>query len=102
MTLILKLDLGMVKVYLHTKIEVSRARGSKVIAWTDRNTDRQTDRQTDKTENITYPHTRVVKIQGQERFLQEITCRTVTEFKSVEFIFAENIQALIVWIFAYV
>ena len=46
MTLILKLDLDMVKMYLHTKTEVTMSRGLKVIAWTDRNTDRQTDRQT--------------------------------------------------------
>ena len=32
MTLILKLDLDMVKMYLYTKIEVSMSRGSKVIA----------------------------------------------------------------------
>ena len=32
MTLILKLDLDMVKMYLHTKNEVSMLRGSKVIA----------------------------------------------------------------------
>ena len=32
MTLILKLDLGMVKMYLHTKNEVSMLRGLKVIA----------------------------------------------------------------------
>ena len=62
MTLILKLDLDMVKMYLHTKNEVSLLRGPKVIAWTDRNTDTQTDTQTDMTENITYPHTRVVMI----------------------------------------
>ena len=61
MTLILKLGLDMVKMYLHTKNEVSMLSGSKVIAWTDRNTDRQTDRQTDMTKNITYPHMRVVK-----------------------------------------
>ena len=62
MTLILKIDLDMVKMYLHTKNEVSMSRGSKVIAYTDRNTDRQThrqtdtqtDTQTDMTENITY------------------------------------------------
>ena len=60
MTLILKLGLDMVKMYLHTKNEVSMSRGSKIIAWTDRNTDRQRDRQTDMTENITYPHTQVV------------------------------------------
>ena len=50
------------------------SRGSKVIARTDRNTDRHTDThtqthththtdtQTHMTENITYPHTRVVTI----------------------------------------
>ena len=72
----LKFALDMVKMYLHTKNEVSMSRGSKVTYKTDRNTDRQTDRQTDRhthtqthththtdmTENITYPHTRVVKI----------------------------------------
>ena len=70
MTLILNLDLDMVKMYLYTKNEVSMWRGSKVIAWTDIHTeswtegwtDRQTNGQTDMTENITYPHTRVVKI----------------------------------------
>ena len=66
MTLILKLDLDMIEMYLHTKNEVSMSSGSKVIAWTDRHTDRhtdtQTDRQTDVTENITYPRTRVVII----------------------------------------
>ena len=80
MTLILKFDLDIVKMYLHTKNEVSMLRGSKVIAWIDRNTDtqtqrqtdrqtdtqtdRQTHRQTDMTENITYPHTQVVTIYG--------------------------------------
>ena len=43
MTLILNLDLDMVKMYLHTKNEVSMSSGSKVIAGTDRNTDTQTD-----------------------------------------------------------
>ena len=46
------------------------SKGSKVKDRTDRNTDRQrqtdtqthTHTQTDMTENITYPHTRVVKI----------------------------------------
>ena len=58
MTFILTFDLDMFKMYLHAKIEVSMSSGSKVIAWTDRNTDTQTD----MTENITYPHTRVVKM----------------------------------------
>ena len=47
MTLILKLDLDMVKMYLYTKNEVFMLRGSKVIAQTDINTERQTDRHTD-------------------------------------------------------
>ena len=48
----------MVKVYLHTKNEVSMSMGSKVIAWTDGNTDRQTDRQTDgQTDTQTDPQT---------------------------------------------
>ena len=60
MTLILKLDLDMIKIYLHTKNEVSM---SSISRNTDRHThtNRHTDRQTDMTENITYPHTRVVK-----------------------------------------
>ena len=66
MTLILKLDLDNVKRYVCTKNEASTLNGSKVIAWTDRHTDgqthRQMDRQTDSSENITYPHTRMVKI----------------------------------------
>ena len=52
MTLVLKLDLDMVKMYLHTKNKVPSYSGSKVIAWTDR--------QTDSSEIITYPHTRMV------------------------------------------
>ena len=54
MTLILKLDLDMVRMYLHTKNEVSMSSGSKVIVCTGGHTDRHTDRQTDTTENITY------------------------------------------------
>ena len=60
MILILKLDLDMVKLYLHTKNKVYMSRDSKVIARTDRNTDtqthRQTHRHTDMTETITYPN----------------------------------------------
>ena len=58
MTLILKLDLDMVKMYLHAKNEVSMLWASKVIASTDRNTDRQTDIQTDtQTETQTHRQT---------------------------------------------
>ena len=56
MTLILKLNLDMVRMYLHTKNEVSVSSSSKVIVCTDGHTDRQTD----MTENMTYPHMRVV------------------------------------------
>ena len=38
MTLIFKLDLDMVKMYLHAENEVPSYSGSKVIAWTDRQT----------------------------------------------------------------
>ena len=42
-TLILKLDLDMIKIFHHTKYEVSMSRHSKVIAQqTDTHTDRQT------------------------------------------------------------
>ena len=63
MTLILKFDLDMVKMYHHTKNEVSMSRHSKVIAQTDTQTDTHTDRHTHRQyENITFPHTWVVKI----------------------------------------
>ena len=39
MTLILKLDLDMVKMYHHTKNEVSMSTASKLTAQTDRQTD---------------------------------------------------------------
>ena len=53
MTLILKFDLDMVKMFLYTKYEVTSYSSSKVIAWTDT----QIDTQTDLCEIITYPHT---------------------------------------------
>ena len=56
MTLILKLDVDMVKMYLYAEDEVSSYSRLKVIAWTDTQTDTQTDRQTDLSEIITYPH----------------------------------------------
>ena len=60
MTLILKLDLDIVQMYLYTKNEVSIWSSSKVLAWTDIHIDRQMDRQTDMIENITNPDLRVV------------------------------------------
>ena len=65
MTLILKLDLDMVKMYLHTKNEVSMSRVQK--SWLEQ-TETQTDRHTDMTKNITYPHTRVVISSSLYRF----------------------------------
>ena len=45
MTLVLKLDLDMVKIYHHAKNKISMSRYSKVIARMDRQTDTKTDRQ---------------------------------------------------------
>ena len=42
MTLILKLDLDIVKMYVCTKNEAPTFNGSKVLAWTDRHTERHT------------------------------------------------------------
>ena len=70
MTSILKLGLDMIKMYLHTKNEVSMSRKNYSLnRQTDRQTDRQIDRQTDMTENITYPYTQVVI---REIFLKKI------------------------------
>ena len=57
MTLILKLDLDMVKMYLYIKNEVPSISHSKLQP---EQTHGQTDRHTDPTEIITYPHTRMV------------------------------------------
>ena len=56
MTLVLKLDLDVVKMSHHTKNEVSRSTHSKVIACTDTQTHRHTDRQT-HTHTHTHTHT---------------------------------------------
>ena len=55
MTLILKLDLHMVKMYHHTKHEVSMSRHSKVIPQTQTHT--ETDTQTDSIKTLP-SHTR--------------------------------------------
>ena len=59
MTLILKLDLDIVKMYVCTKSEAPTFNGSKI-------TDSYT--QTDSTEIITYPHTRMVKTSHHNDF----------------------------------
>ena len=48
MTLILKLDLDIVKRDVCTKNEASTFNSSKIITWTDRYTDRQIDGQKDR------------------------------------------------------
>ena len=55
MTLILELDLDIIKMYHHTKNEVSMSRHPKVIARTDTQIDTHT-----QYENITFPHTQAV------------------------------------------
>ena len=64
MTLLLKLDLDMVKMYHHTKNEVSMSKHSKVIACTDRQTHRQYG-------NIPFPRTRAVTMEYDEKFMQK-------------------------------
>ena len=61
MTLILKFDLDIVKMYHHTKNEVSMSTHSKVIARTDTPTDTHTQTHTDMTKTLPLPHTREVK-----------------------------------------
>ena len=56
MTLLLKFDLDIVKIYMCTKNEFPTFNGSKVITWTDT----QTDTKTDSTEIITYLHMQMV------------------------------------------
>ena len=58
MTSIYELELAIVKMYLHTKNELSGSRLSKVRAL---QTHRQTHTQSDATENITTSHPRVLK-----------------------------------------
>ena len=65
MTLVLKPDLDIIKMYVCTKNEVSTFNSSKVIIWTDTQTDGQTDGQTDRQTdrldwNYYLPHTRMV------------------------------------------
>ena len=52
MTLVLKLDLDMARMYPHTKNEVSMSRHSKVIARTDTQTHTQTQRHTDSMKTL--------------------------------------------------
>ena len=58
MTLILKHDLDIVKMYVGTENKVPSFGSSEVIAWTDT--------QTDSTEIIAYPHERMVTISSHK------------------------------------
>ena len=76
MTLFLKLDLDMIKMYYHAKIEVSMSRHSKVIVQMDR-----------QYENITFPHMRVVKIEK----LAKLISITNLSFSSVPYLIREPV-----------
>ena len=52
MTLVVKLDLDIIKIYMCTKNEVPTFSSSKVIIWTDSQTARQTDIWTDRQTHI--------------------------------------------------
>ena len=68
MTLILKLNPDMVKIYQYAENEIPSCSSLKVIAWADR----QIHTQKNPTKIISYPHTRVViisKVFGTEKIL---------------------------------
>ena len=50
-----QLNLDIVVTYLHTKNEVNRLKGLKVMVWTNTWTDTQTDTQTYMCKTFTYP-----------------------------------------------
>ena len=82
MTLILKLDLDMVKMYYHTKTQVSMSTHSKVIAQTDKQTHTyihtyiHTDRQT---HTRTHIHTHTRRKHYVYRIRREVTTFSPTE-----------------------
>ena len=82
MTLILTLGLDMVKVYHHTKNEVSMSTGSK--EQTDKQTDRLTDTHTDTTKTLPLPHTReVIIILAEAASCWRITNRKVIAVRKI-------------------
>ena len=67
MTLVLKLDLNIVKLDMYTKmkllaLKVQKLQTEQIHRQTDRQTDTHTHTHTDSTEIITYPHARMVSI----------------------------------------
>ena len=83
LTLILKLDLDIVKMYHHTKNEVSMSTGSKVIA---EQTHTQIDTHTDTMKTLPLPHTREVKMSETWKFFSG---KLIVEFYST--IAGENV-----------
>ena len=83
MTLILTRGLGMVKMYWFTKNEVS-------MEWVKNLQPEQTYTQTNMTENITYPHTRVVNIHVNQAYLiknknctKEVRCCEISPIREL-------------------
>ena len=78
LTLILKRDLDILKIYIRTKNAGPMWEGFRVYTLnrqTHRQRDEQTYKRTDITENVTYPHSRVVKI---EFFIWDLVINTNT------------------------
>ena len=73
MTLILKLDLDMVKMYLHTKNEVFYVKGFKIYSL-NRQTDRQTDTQTHRHDQKHYLPTYAG---GNKHQIKKVLCQTL-------------------------
>ena len=91
MTLILKVDLDMVQMYLHAKNKVSNSRHSKVIAWTDRHTDTQTQRQGDtQTDRHDWRHYLPAYAGGNDCYLCRIANNSIPREGSRQ-------EKLIVW-----
>ena len=74
MTLILKLDLDIVKMYNHTKNEVSMSTASKSYS-PNRHTDTQTDRHTNTMKTLPLPHSREVNIWKYSRIGRQLRFR---------------------------
>ena len=66
MTFILKLDLDVVKMYLYANNEVPSSSGSKIIAWTDRQTETQTETEIDTTK-IPFDKNSIMTLSGESK-----------------------------------
>ena len=77
MTLTLKLDLNIVKIYLYSENEVPSFSSSKVIAWQDRHTDTETDRRT---------HTHFFEYDIYVSYTRFISCSSMREWRKQQII----------------